>query len=289
MLVLTPSYRPDHELCVDLNRSVLRFAPPDVRHVVVVPSADRELFGPLASGRTAVLDVRDVLPRQLHKVPRLNMWVDPRRPLPPVRGWVAQQVVKLAAVAGAAEDVVLVADSDLTFVRPFTAATFAPAGVVPLYRRDGAVSAHMPRHMLWDDTARRLLGLPPSRAAQRPDYICWPCAWSPAVVRRMLARVEQVTGLPWASAVGRELHVSEMVLYGVYVDAVESRDRDVPRTTDMLCPSHSDERPLDRGGLAAFLAGVREQDVAVMVSARSGTSAALRRRMIADLVAGLRS
>jgi hypothetical protein len=286
MLVLTPSYRPDHELCVDLNRSVLRFAPPDVRHAIVVPSADRGLFGPLASGRTAVLDVRDVVPRELRKVARLNLWVNPRRPLPPVRGWVAQQIVKLAAVAGAGEDLVLLADSDLAFVRPFGAATFAPDGVVPLYRRDGAVSARMPRHMLWDDTARRLLGLPPSAAPVRPDYICWPCAWEPAVVRRMLSRVEQATGLPWATAVGRELHVSEMVLYGVFVDAVEARDRDVPRTADMRCPSHSDERALDRDGLAAFLAGVREQDVAVMVSAKSGTSPALRRRMVAELAAG---
>lgn len=284
MLVLTPSYRPDHELCVDLNGSVLRFAPADVRHAVVVPAADRSLFGGLAGSRTTVLDVRDVLPAQLWKVPRLNVWVNARRPYPPVRGWIAQQIVKLAAVAGAGENLVLLADSDLVFIRPFAPGTFAPAGVVPLYRRVGAVTAGLPRHMIWHDTARRLLGLAVGAEEAHPDYICWPCVWEPAVVRRMLARVEQATGMPWATAVGRELHFSEMVLYGVFVDEVESRSRPVPHTTDMRCPSHSDEAALDRDGLASFLAGVRERDVAVMVSAKSGTSLTLRRRMIADLV-----
>lgn len=283
MLVLTPSYRPDHGLCVDLNRSVLRFAPPEVRHAVVVPSRDRRLFDGMAGGRTTVLGVPEVLPSQLRKVPGLNAWVNLRAPVPPVRGWIAQQIVKLAAVARAAEDLVLVADSDLVFVRPFTAGTFAPAGAVPLYRRVGAVTARLPRHMVWHDTARRLLGLPPVAEAAHPDYICWPCAWEPAVVRRMLARVEQVTGLPWATAVGRELHFSEMVLYGVFVDELEARP--VPHTDDMRCPGHSDEVPLDEAGLAAFLAGVRERDVAVMVSAKSGTAPDLRRRMIGDYVA----
>lgn len=283
MLVLTPSYRPDHDLCADLNRSLVRHAPSTVRHAVVVPTADLPLFRALSGDRTAVLDVRDVLPRQLHKVPRANVWVSHRRPWPPVRGWVAQQVVKLAAVAVATEDVVLVADSDLTFVRPFTARTYAPGGVVPLYRQDGAVTAHLPRHMVWHDTARRLLGLPPDPAPARPDYVCWPCAWEPSVARRLLARIEAATGLPWAAAVGRELHVSEMVLYGVFVDEVEARERPVVHTADMRCPAYSDERALDGDGLAAFLGRLRADDVAVMVSAKSGTSLALRRRLLAAL------
>ncbi|WP_217616964.1 DUF6492 family protein [Cellulomonas sp. GbtcB1] len=286
MLVLTPSYRPDHALCVELNRSVLRLAPPSVRHALVVPPADLDLFRPLAGPRTTVQDARAVVPRPLRKVPGLNLWLDPRAPFPPVRGWVAQQVVKLAAVAAADADLVLLADSDLVFVRPFGPRTFAPDGAVPLYRREGAVSAHLPRHVRWHEVARRLLGLPPGAEAARPDYVCWPCLWEPAVVRRMLARVEAVTGLPWAAAVGRELHVSEMVLYGVYLDEVEGRERPVPHTDDMRCPAYSDEAPLDHDGLAAFLARVRLRDVAVMVSAKSGTALDLRRRLIADRVPG---
>ena len=285
MLVLTPSYRPDHALCADLNRSVPRFAPAGVRHAVVVPTADLALFGPMAGPRTTVLDVRDVLPRQLRKVPRLNLWLNPRRPVPPVRGWIAQQVVKLAAAAAATEDVVVVVDSDLVMVRPFDARTFAPGGVVPLYRKDGAVTAHLPRHMLWHDAARRLLGLPPTDAPVRPDYVCCPCAWEPAVVRRLLARVEQATGLPWATAVGRQLHLSEMVLYGVYVDEVEARERPVARTDDMRCPGHYDEVPLEQDGLAELVARLRPEDVAVMVSAKSGTAPELRRRMVDALLA----
>jgi len=285
MAVLTPSYRPDHELCVDLNRSILRFAPDDVRHTVVVPSADRRLFGHLASPRTTVLDVREVMPRQLRAVPGTNTWLNLRSPFPPVRGWIAQQVVKLAAVAAAEEELVLVADSDLAFIRPFSAATFAPGGGAPLYRQVDAVTPHLPRHMLWHDAARRLLGLPRSTEQVRADYICWPCLWEPAVVRRMLQRIERATGTPWATAVGRELHFSEMILYGVFVDEVESPSRPVQHTADMPCLSHPDETALDDGGLVEFLRGVRERDVAVMVSAKSGTSLPLRREKLSALVA----
>jgi hypothetical protein len=273
MLVLTPSYRPDHALCVELNRSVLRLAPPAVRHALVVPPADLGLFRSLAGERTTVQDARAVVPRPLRKIPGLNLWLDLRAPFPPVRGWVAQQVVKLAAAAAADADLVLLADSDLVFVRPFGPRTFAPDGAVPL-------------HVRWHEVARRLLGLPPGDEPARPDYVCWPCLWEPAVVRRMLARVEAVTGLPWAAAVGRELHVSEMVLYGVYVDELEGRHRAVPHTDDMRCPAYSDEAPLDRDGLAAFLARVRLRDVAVMVSAKSGTALDLRRALIAARVPG---
>lgn len=285
MLVLTPSYRPDRDLCAALNASVLRHGPAGVRHLVLVPHRDLGAFASLAGDRTEVRDVREVVPGGLRQVPGLNVWLSPRRPVPPVRGWVAQQLVKLAAAAAATEDVVLLADSDLEFVRPFGPATYAPDGVVPLYRQDDAVTAHLPRHMLWDDVARRLLGLPPFRAGARPDYICWPCVWEPALVRRLLARVEAVTRLPWAVALGRELHVSEMVLYGVYVDEVVGRSTPVRHVADMRCPAHSDEVPLEGDRLAAFRARVRHEDVAVMVSARSGTAPEVRRGIVADVAA----
>ncbi|WP_454048568.1 hypothetical protein [Cellulomonas sp. Marseille-Q8402] len=79
--------------------------------------------------------------------------------------------------------------------------------------------------------------------------------------------------------------MSEMVLYGVFVDEVESRTRAVVHTDDMRCPGYSDEVPLDHDGLTAFLGRVRERDVAVMVSAKSGTALELRRRALARVAA----
>src|SRR5262245_11138693 len=60
--VITPSYRPDFELCVDLNRSVLEFAPEYVNHQILVPRSDFALFRQLAGPRTHVRCREELLP-----------------------------------------------------------------------------------------------------------------------------------------------------------------------------------------------------------------------------------
>ncbi len=285
MEIITPSYAPDRELCGDLARSIRRFAPAGTRHTVIVPPRDVPLFAPLEAEGAAVLSTREAMPHGFVRVPRVNMWLSVRAPWPPVRGWIAQQIVKLHAAASSSADIVLVVDSDVEFIRPFTADDFLVGGRVPLYRLEGAVTSGLPRHLVWDGVARRLLGLPPDASEPRPDYICWPCAWDPAVVRAALARVEAETGAPWAVAVGRQLHFSEMVLYGVYAEHVAGSVEGIPVTADMHCPSFSDERALDEDALAGFLGAVTGDDVAVMISAKSGTDLDVRRaaiRRIAD-------
>lgn len=286
MTIITPSYARDLELCRDLHASVERFAP-GVEHHIIVPRGDLADFAPLAGPHTVVSDVHEVMPEGFLRIPFANAWVNVRAPIPPVRGWIAQQLVKLAAVAAVESDLALVVDSDVEFVRPVTASTFAPGGRLPLYRLPHAVTPALPRHMTWHTVARRLLGLPPTDARSLPDYICWPCAWSPAIVRGMLQRVERATGRPWATAIARELHFSEMILYGVHVDEVLGVDP-TATTTDMRCPSHPDEIPLDRAGLDRFLGRVRSTDVAVMVSAKSGTDLRVRREALGAFVAALR-
>lgn len=286
LTMITPSYARDLELCRDLRASVERFAP-TVEHRIIVPRSDVVEFATMAGGAARIVDVQDVMPRGLRKLPGVNMWLNLRSPLPPVRGWIAQQIVKLAAVASVETDFALVVDSDVEFVRAIDGATFAPGGRLPLYRLPGAVTPALPRHLTWHAVARRLLGLPPTDATVLPDYICWPCAWDPAIVRDMLRRVESCTGRDWADAVGRELHFSEMILYGVYVDEVLGTEASGV-TTDMRCPSHPDEVPLDRPGLDRFLGRVSATDVAVMVSAKSGTALEVRRAALRDFVVASR-
>jgi hypothetical protein len=279
--LITPSYAPDRELCADLVRSVRRFAPAGTRHIVVVPEQDVPAFAALEDLGATVVSTRSVMPRGFLKVPFANVWLSVRSPWPPVRGWIAQQIVKLQAVARSEADAVLVVDSDVEFIRSFTVADFLVDGQVPLYRVDDAVSAELPRHMLWDAVARRLLGLPADGGERHPDYICWPCLWQPRVVRGALERVERTSGRPWAVAVARELHFSEMVLYGVYADEVAGA---TVHTSDMHCPAFSDERALDADELARFLADREPADVAVMISAKSGTDLELRRRSIRSAI-----
>src|SRR5258708_2892074 len=130
MTVITKSFAPDFELCVRLNRSVLDNSPDTVQHHIIVPRSDLKLFGRLAGPRSHIHSEADFLPRTFVPVPLINFKVILRRPFPPVRGWIQQQVIKLAAVAASEDDAVLIADSDVEFFRRFTAETFVRDGKV---------------------------------------------------------------------------------------------------------------------------------------------------------------
>lgn len=279
--LVTPSYAPDLELCADLHDSVLRHTGADVEHHIIVPVSDMEAFGRLAGPRTYIRDVRDYLPRTLMRVPRGNVWLNLRQPWPPVRGWIAQQIVKLAAAAATETDIVLLVDSDIVLIRTITARSFSPTGVLELFEVPDAVDGSLPRHRLWHAAARRLLGLPPAEATPLPDYVCCPCAWSPAIVRMMLARIEAVTGVGWATAVGRELHFSEMILYGVYVREIFTSSQEIRCTEHMRCLNHYDEVPLGEEQLEQLLTKTGGDDLAVMISAKSGTELSVRRKILA--------
>jgi hypothetical protein len=278
LVVLTPTYGPDLELCRDLNDSITRLGT-NVRHRIIASSADLSRIHDLGRGTTELQPREHLVPRYLIPAPR-NMRVDVRRPWWPVRGWITQQIVKLEATASSTADLVLVVDSDLVFIRPFGKSAFLGADGPTLFRLPGAVHAGMPRHVEWHRVARVLLGLDPLPGLPLPDYVCWPCPWEPTVVRRMLGHIEDVHGRPWQRLVAAQRHFSEMVLYGVYVDEILSRSQVRSTTARMKCLLHHDERPLDEAGIKALLARAAPDDVAVMISAKSGTDLAVRRRVL---------
>lgn len=280
LAVITPSYAPDFELCSDLNRSVLRFSPPSVQHHLVVPDRDVDLFRRLAGRRAHVHRVAEFLPRSVIKFPGINGWVNLRRPFPPLRGWITQQLVKLAVAATIDADVALLVDSDIRFIRPFSAETYRELGTVRFYRKPREITKRLPRHMIWHRVARELLGLPRADPPH-PDYVCAPAAWDPRIVAGLLGRVTEVTGRSWWTALGSRPHLSEATLYGVFVDEVLGAPANARASADMRCQNHYDEVPLDAAGLTALLSGVRPADVAVMISAKSGTPLALRREAFA--------
>jgi hypothetical protein len=277
LAVLTPSYGPDFELCADLHRSVLARTPESVHHHLVVPGRDLELFGRLAGPRTHLHRESVFLPRSFVPLPRANLSINARHPFPPVRGWIRQQILKLAAASALDCDVVVLVDSDIEFIRPFDADTFVRDGVVRFYRRPDAVDVRLPRHLIWHRVARRLLGLPAVTAPPLPDYVSSLLAWDPAIVRQLLTRVESVTGRPWQTAIGAELHFSEWTLYGVFVEEVLGAAATTFTADHSRCHSYWDETPLDEVGVAEFLSGVRPDDIAVMISAKSHTPLPVRR------------
>jgi hypothetical protein len=282
MAVITKSYAPDFELCAALNRSVLENSPGTVEHRIVVPRSDLELFGRLKGTRTHIFCEAELLPRVFVRIPFVNIMVNLRRPFPPVRGWIQQQVVKLAAIAASEEDVVLVVDSDAEFVRPFTSETFVQDGIVRFFCDPDQIDKRLPRHLTWHRVARVLLGLPPAQPPY-PDYISSPLAWDPNIVRRMLARVAVTTGRPWTTAIAAQLDFSECVLYGLFVDHVMAAPANSFASNDSLCSVYWKQSPLDSDSAAEFVRSVRPTDVAVVIQSNSLTPMAVRRATFAAL------
>ena len=279
--VLTPSYAPDFEFCRALTRSVLEWTAPDVDHHVVVPQRDRELFARLRGPRTHVWTVEQLAPRRMLPMPIVNAWLNLRRPYPPVRGWVMQQIVKLGAAAELGADLVVLADSDVVFVRPVTVDTFRKGGRVRFYRSDHALDEQLPRHLAWHDAARRLVGLPPAGPPPLPDYISGGVnVWERQVLLALRERIEQVTGRPWLDAIASNLHISEFILYGVFVDDVLGSSAAVIPAESTLVHCHWGPEPMAHGAVAEFVRTLQPDDVAVMISARSDTEPDVRRKAL---------
>jgi Family of unknown function (DUF6492) len=280
--VITKSFAPDFELCAALNRSVLANSPDTTQHHIIVPRSDLKLFGRLAGPRTHIRCEAEFLPRTFIPMPFTNVTVNLARPLPPIRGWILQQLVKLAAVAASEDDAVLIADSDVEFFRPFTAEMFIRGGKVRFFCKPNLIGKELPRHMIWHRVARELLGLPPADPPYS-DYISSPLAWDPNIVRRMLARIADTTGRPWPTAIAGQLHFSECVLYGVFLDSVIGAAANSFVSGDSLCLVYWEQTPLNAESAAHFVSSVRPTDIAAVIQSKSRTPLAVREATFAAL------
>jgi hypothetical protein len=287
LAVLTPSFRGDVDLFEDLHESVLARTAPSVVHHVIVPPSDARLFRPYEGSRCRVWTHRDLLPRYCVSVPHASgLTLSLRRPWPPVRGWVVQQIMKMAGTAAIDARAVLIIDSDAVLLRELTLAHFRHDGRLLHFRWDGAVATGMDRHLLWHDVARRLLGLPGTVSAPAPDYVSPIIAWDPAVVRSLLEHIAEATGRNWIDAVAGQLHVSEFMIYGVFVDHVLGG---IPPFRGPLCHNYYDRVPLTPAAARAFAHDMPPRALGAMISSHSQTPKAVRRdafRRCAEIVEG---
>jgi hypothetical protein len=303
--VVTPTYAPDYELCADMHKSMLQFTDKSVVHYLFVPPTDVELFKSLGGRRCVVLAANELLPDRMIWVPP---WVNPLirfvlrnrphanlaalnllRPIPPVRGWIMQQIIKLAAATRLDADILLLVDSDVQFVRPVTVNTFVRNGKLRLYRRDGSANEELPGHIAWHKVARKLLGLPAAKPPL-PDYVSAFNVWDRRVVLALLDRIERVTRRHWIDAIGGQLAFSEHVLYGVFVDEVLGPRANAFAASSSLCHSYWDTSPLDAASAARFLQSFSADDVAMLIQSKSGTPLDIRRSALARFMqSGLRT
>jgi hypothetical protein len=68
------------------------------RHGLVIDRRNSALFRPIRKSRTELLDVEDVIPNRLMRVPGLDRFCFNLRTRP-VRNWILPQIVKLSIAA----------------------------------------------------------------------------------------------------------------------------------------------------------------------------------------------
>lgn len=295
LAVVTPTHRNDLQIFSDLHQSVLLHTEECVKHYVIVPEADAELFAKMAGPRCIVVPEESQYSAHYRSMRAVNHILRPlpcipshariaainvRRPFIPIRGWVMQQALKIDLSRQLDVDTILLIDSDVELVRPVDELMLRRSGRAMLYRRPGAVDSCLPRHMQWHAVARRLLGLPPARFPA-PDYVTSFCVWEPRVIRAMIARIEQVTGRSWMDAVTGQRTFSEWTLYGVFAEEVMKYEKEA-LTESSLCHSYWGTVPLTIESAAEFLSRVNADDVAILIQSKTQTPRSVRRAAIAD-------
>lgn len=215
--IVTPSYYVDFEPCRLLAESVLRFTPPHVEHLILVDARDERLFSSLRSPRTHLVIKEELLPSWLVQLPYARRWWLSARSLP-VRGWIVQQLTKLAVSQASDADVFIFLDSGAFFVRPYDPASLLRNGTVPLFREEGP-QFETPHNQRWHRDAARLLGLR-TRERYRTSYVANLVFWRRENLIMLQRHLEHVSGQMWMEPLVRLHTLSEYVLYGQFCEEV---------------------------------------------------------------------
>jgi len=262
----------------------------DWKHYLLVADFDVTLFRQLEGARRVVVSEGDLLPWWLHPVTdplsagRRKVWLSPFGL--PLRGWHAQQLRRLALARHIDEAAMFAVDSDVVFLRAFDPASLWQADRLTLYRKDGAIDAHMrSNHLEWLAHSDRLLGIGPCNLPAN-DYINTLIAWRTDTCRKLLDHIEAQHGRNWVRAITRTRAFSECTIYGRFVDEVLGGEGHVPSDA-ALCHVlwFEDSYRQDLSGLRDFLKDMEPHQIGIGVQSFVGHDLDDIRRAVVELAA----
>ena len=230
VVLVTPSYRNDFQLAVDLCRSVDEFFEGDFEHILIVPQRDMAMFSGLKGPRRRVITQQSVLaaqgftylplPTQIRIPPFLDLRLRQQVwccGVGRISGWVTQQLIKLSASSLSDAELILFLDSDVLLFRPLSAERLRRGGRTDLHRAPMRDDLH--EHHGWYRTAREVLGV--GNASPPPfNYIGQLITWNRSNLVRLHRHISEVCGEPWQRALARRRNFAEYILYGVFCDEV---------------------------------------------------------------------
>ena len=271
--IVTPSYRNDFALAVDLCRSVDQFFDGDYEHILIVPRRDEAMFSSLKSARRRVVTQQSVLnPQGFVHIPvptriRIPPFIDLKfrqqwwcKGVGRISGWVTQQLIKLSASQLTDAELLLFMDSDVMLFRPLGIRRLLTQGRINLHR--AAMRGELNEHQQWHRCARQILGIE-DPSAPPFNYIGQLVTWDRANLIGLQAHIARVSGESWQQALARKRNFAEYILYGVFCDEVlGDRSRHALWSSDL---THSVWTETTRLNANAVLEGLEDRHVALHI------------------------
>ena len=267
--IITPSYAPDFERCKLLSHSIGKFvSPKNVNHYIIVDRKDYSLFSQLKSNNTFILTKESILPWWIKPLPLpQNIWLSLKTL--PIRGWLIQQIIKIASAHHIKEDVCVFVDSDVVFVRPFDLENLVNNNQVRLYRGCDGNDVQKQWHLKWHESASKLLGLPDVNM-EIPDYIDQIVSWRRDCVLQMCDHLESISGRSWIETLCNSWHLSEYVLYGIFIERILQEESGHYYEDKNICHNYWLSESLGDCELKHFIKSIDPEQKAVMISAKAG-------------------
>jgi hypothetical protein len=192
-----------------------------------------------------------------------SIWASYKRR--PVRGWIVQQLVKLAIASALDEELLVYIDSDNVFIRPFGTESFLLDGQPGLLD----VEYESPDVNYWTEQSCGLLDItgPCPVRGHVGQIICW----RRSNVLSMLELVEQTSQQDWMSVILPLPTFSEYILYGVYVRRVLGYERagHVPSKVPLVKTSW-DHDVSSNTAMRQFFESFDDDTIAVMIHSKDG-------------------
>jgi hypothetical protein len=219
---MTPTHVGDLRQFSLLRRSIQVFAP-GIPHIAIVNTEDYRQFVDRFPNEPLLEIVKsaDVLPADIERRRRKSgpKWFTGRwlnKGL--IKGWHAQQLMKLFALAECPYAAAVFIDSDVFVCRPLAPDYFHVDGRLKLFRRD-AVNAECQD---FDISTHDILGNPLHQVTDLYDYIFSPACFRKSTARRLFAEFEARRRSTWVRRFLAERRPSEYNLLGYAATVLEA-------------------------------------------------------------------
>lgn len=283
--IITPSYAPDFDKCQLLCWSMDQFLSSWTHHYIIVDQRDLALFRQLEGSKRKIVTKEEILPwwiKQVAFLEKKNLWMSLKSL--PIRGWLLQQIIKLAIAQHVKDDVLVFADSDVVFFRPFNLQNFIHDGKVRLYREPDVIykpsiaDEKKLKHIKWlqdsykwYQTAMNLLDLSDINYPA-PDYEGQIITWKRDNVLQLHQHIENISGREWIETICNSLHLAEYLLYGIFVERVMKEQSGHYYDDKKFSLDYWANIPMSNEQIDKFFTKIEQEHFAIMISAKAGMS-----------------